>query len=59
MYNAVDVVEVRMWGRAVGAAALDPALGAYAFEYQPASIRSGIEIAPLTMLLAGASTPMP
>ena len=57
MYNAVNVVEVRMWGRAVGAVALDPALGAYAFEYQPAFVRSGIEIAPLTMPLAGASGP--
>lgn len=57
MYNAVNVVEVRMWGRAVGAAALDPTLGAYAFEYQPAFIRSGIEIAPLTMPLAGGSGP--
>lgn len=54
MYAAVPVVEVRIWGRSVGAVALDPALGFYAFEYQPAFIASGIELAPLTMPLASA-----
>ena len=45
-----------MWGRSVGAVALDPALGFYAFEYQPAFVRSGIELAPLTMPLSSAAS---
>jgi serine/threonine-protein kinase HipA len=57
MYTPVHIVEVRVWRRAVGAVALDPRLGYYAFEYQPAFVRSGIELAPLTMPLAAASEP--
>lgn len=47
----VPVIEVRMWGNRVGAVALDPALGFYAFAYDPAWRRKGIEVAPLTMPL--------
>lgn len=57
MYTPVPIVEVRIWRTAVGAVALDPALSYYAFEYQPAFVRSGIELAPLTMPLAAASAP--
>lgn len=57
MYTPVSVVEVRIWGKAVGAVALDPALGYYAFEYQPTFARSGVELAPLTMPLASAGEP--
>ena len=57
MYMPVPIVEVRIWGKAVGAVALDPALGYYAFEYQPAFVRSGVELAPLTMPLDAASEP--
>lgn len=57
MYSPVSIVEVRIWRKAVGAVALDPRLGYYAFEYQPAFVRSGIELAPLTMPLAAASEP--
>ena len=57
MYTPVDVVEVRVWGKAAGAVALDPNLGFYAFEYQPSFLRSGIELAPLTMPLAAAREP--
>jgi serine/threonine-protein kinase HipA len=56
MYSAVPVVEVRIWGRSVGAVALDPALGFYAFEYQPAFLASGIELAPLMMPSASAAS---
>ena len=56
-YTPVPIVEVRIWRRAVGAVALDPGLRFYAFEYQPAFVRSGIELAPLTMPLAAASEP--
>lgn len=55
MYKSVDVIEVRVWGRTVGAVALDPKLGFYAFEYDPAFVKSGIELAPLTMPLAQTS----
>ena len=57
MYHPVHIVEVRIWGKAVGAVALDPNLDYYAFEYQPAFLRSGIELSPLTMPLAAASEP--
>ena len=57
MYTPVHIVEVRIWGKAVGAVALDPKLEYYAFEYQPAFLRSGIDLAPLTMPIAAASEP--
>jgi serine/threonine-protein kinase HipA len=57
VYRPVPIVEVRIWRKAVGAVALDPRLGYYAFEYQPAFIRSGIELAPLMMPLGAASEP--
>lgn len=57
MYTPITVVEVRIWGKSVGAVALDPTSGFYAFEYQPAFTRSGIELAPITMPLAMAHEP--
>jgi serine/threonine-protein kinase HipA len=48
-YEPVDVVEVRCWGRRVGALALDPTSGAYVFEYEPAWVDRGIELSPTTM----------
>ncbi len=57
MHTPVHIVEVRIWRKAVGAVALDPKLGYYAFEYQPAFLQSGIELAPLTMPLANAHEP--
>lgn len=57
MHTPVAIVEVRIWRKAVGAVALDPRLGYYAFEYQPSFVRSGIELAPLTMPLSAASEP--
>ncbi|SPE45802.1 HipA domain protein [Candidatus Sulfotelmatobacter sp. SbA7] len=47
----VSVVEVRAWGQRVGAVALDPRLGYYAFAYAPGWRRAGIELAPLTLPL--------
>jgi serine/threonine-protein kinase HipA len=46
-YTPVDVVEVRAWGRTVGAVALDPATQFYAFEYAPEWLDDGVELAPL------------
>ena len=58
MYKPVHAIEVRIWGKTVGAVALDPKLGYYAFEYDPRFITSGIELAPLTMPLAQAREPV-
>ena len=44
-------IEVLAWGRRVGAVAPDPRLGCYAFAYDPAWRRTGIELAPLTLPL--------
>jgi serine/threonine-protein kinase HipA len=57
VYKPVHVIEVRVWGRRVGAVALDPKLGFYAFEYDPAFVKAGVELAPLTMPLAEAQVP--
>jgi serine/threonine-protein kinase HipA len=51
----VSVIEVRLWGQRVGAVALDPRLGYYAFAYAPAWRRTGIELAPLTLPLSDRS----
>ncbi len=47
----VNVATVRAWGRDVGAVAWDDARGVARFEYDPVFLRSGLEIAPLTMPL--------
>lgn len=46
------VIEVRAWGKRVGAVAPDPRLGCFVFAFEPAWRRSGVELAPLTMPLA-------
>ena len=48
-YKHVDKVDVHLWGRHVGAVALDPAYGYYAFAYTEAFRKSGIEPSPLHM----------
>lgn len=57
MYKPVEAIEVRIWGQKVGAVALDPNLRFYVFEYEPNFVKTGIELAPLTMPLAKASEP--
>ena len=52
-YYPVDAVEVRAWGERVGAVALDPRSGYYAFEYFPDWAARGIELAPGIMPSAG------
>ncbi|TVS10154.1 MAG: type II toxin-antitoxin system HipA family toxin, partial [Wenzhouxiangella sp.] len=47
-----DVAEVRLWGRTIGAVALESGGEVAEFEYDPAFVNSGIEIAPLTMPLS-------
>ena len=46
-----SVVEVRAWGRTVGAIARS-GTGAFGFEFDPGWVRSGIEISPLHLPLA-------
>ncbi len=48
-YSPATVLEVSAWGRRVGAVALDPATGFYAFEYDEAWLEDGVELAPLHM----------
>ncbi len=57
MYKPVQAIEVRIWGKTVGAVALAPNLGYYVFEYDSKFVKSGIELAPLTMPLAEAREP--
>lgn len=47
------LVEVIAWGRTVGALAPGRTRNAYVFEYDPAWVRSGIEISPIHMPLSG------
>jgi serine/threonine-protein kinase HipA len=49
---STKAIEVRIWNQTVGAVAADPASGAYAFEYDPAWRRRGVELAPLMMPLS-------
>jgi serine/threonine-protein kinase HipA len=52
-YYPVDAVEVRAWGERVGAVALDPGTGYYAFEYFPDWAARGVELAPGLMSTTG------
>lgn len=44
--------EVKLWGRTIGAVLLEGDAAAATFEYEPAFISSGIEVAPLMMPLS-------
>ncbi len=46
------VAEVRLWGRTIGAVALEDGATTATFEYDPEFAGSGIEVAPLTMPLS-------
>jgi len=48
----VTIAEVRLWGKSIGAVSWDESAGLAHFEYEPAFIHSGIELAPLTMPLS-------
>ncbi|MBS0416470.1 MAG: type II toxin-antitoxin system HipA family toxin [Proteobacteria bacterium] len=48
-YTHVRNVDVLLWGQHVGAVALDPAYGFYAFRYTPEFRAGGVEPAPLFM----------
>jgi len=48
-YRPVNLIEVRCWGSTVGAVALDPSTGFYAFEYDPGWVRRRIELSPIML----------
>lgn len=50
-YEPVSVVEVNLWGRRLGAVALNPSSGWYSFAFAPEWVAGGIEVAPLHMPL--------
>lgn len=52
----IPVVEVRMWGKRVGAVAEDPRYRAYTFSYAPEWRKTGIELAPRMMPLDSSQT---
>lgn len=54
-----DLVEVRLWGRRIGAAHWDREQALATFEYDPAFLRSGIELAPIAMPLAAGAYSFP
>ena len=48
----MTIAEVKLWGKTIGAVSWDESVGGGNFEYDPAFIGSGIEVAPLTMPLS-------
>jgi serine/threonine-protein kinase HipA len=52
-YEPVDLIEVRCWGKRVGAVALDPGSGFYVFEYDRTWSDTGVQLAPTTMPVGG------
>ena len=48
----MDLAEVRLWGRTIGAVAQREEASHATFQYDPQFARSGIQVAPLTMPLA-------
>jgi serine/threonine-protein kinase HipA len=48
----IPAIEVRAWGKRVGALARDPRLEYYVFEYAPSWRKLGIELAPLQLPLS-------
>lgn len=46
------VAEVRLWGRTIGAVSLEEGARICAFQYDPAFLASGIELAPIAMPLS-------
>lgn len=48
-----SVAEVRMWDRTIGAVSLDDSARIAAFQYDPAFLKSRIELSPIVMPLSG------
>jgi serine/threonine-protein kinase HipA len=56
-YKKVNQVEVHLWGKFVGAVALDPRSGYYVFAYDKQFGKSGIEVSPIHMPLNDMESP--
>ena len=56
-YSRVEAIHVYIWEHLVGAVALDPAYGFYAFEFDEKFRRTGIDLAPLKMPVAATTEP--
>ena len=56
-YQKVNRIDVFLWGKFVGATALDPKLGYYVFAYDKSFGKSGIEVSPLKMPLRDTEEP--
>lgn len=48
-FNHLELIEVRIWNRRVGAVAWDQNLGSYVFEYDQKWVRDGVQLAPIKM----------
>lgn len=48
----MTIARVQLWGKSIGAVSWDESAGLARFEYDPGFVRSGIEVAPLTMPLS-------
>lgn len=48
----MTIAEVKLWGKSIGAVSWDAGAGLAHFEYDPDFVRSGVEVAPLTMPLS-------
>ncbi|MCX6867088.1 MAG: HipA domain-containing protein [Verrucomicrobia bacterium] len=48
----VMIAKVQLWGRMIGAVSMEAGGGVAAFQYDPAFVRSGIELSPLMMPLS-------
>lgn len=57
LYKKVERIDVFLWGKFVGAVALDPKLNYYVFAYDKKFGKSGIEISPLHMPLNDTEEP--
>lgn len=51
MYSPVNIINVVAWGVQVGAVALNPRTGYYAFEYSAKWLKTGIELSPFNLPL--------
>ena len=58
-YEPVEVVEVHLWDRLLGAVARNPASGWYSFAFTPDWVAGGVEVAPLHMPLRTAPYEFP
>ena len=52
MGGRLVIAAVRLWGRNIGAVSMETGSDFASFQYEPAFVKSGIEVSPLTMPLS-------